>query len=256
MSLTQPARPLTCDHGLRRDAIVSSLLGEVFQGRLRAGQHLVTRELALRFGVSHTPIREALIALAGTGVIDLSPNKGAVVRSVTAKDVREVCEVRRLLECEAVRLACGRIEPRELESLRVDLKRQEDDACSARRADFIDNARSLDSSLHDRIALSCGNSLLAKELSRLKTLFRAFRDVAWEQDESQNDSRRLAEESREHLAIVEGLAINDSREASRAMSLHIMNCAKYWCRVLQDGPARSAPHGSAASKVRGSEPSR
>src|SRR4051794_13638966 len=100
MSSTHPGPPLSCDHGLRREAIVSSLLAEVFQGRLRAGQHLVTRELAARFGVSHTPIREALIALAGTGVIDLSPNKGAVVRSVTAKDVREVCQVRRLLECE------------------------------------------------------------------------------------------------------------------------------------------------------------
>ena len=45
------------DHGLRRKAIVESLLTDVFEGRLRAGQHLVTQELAERFAVSHTPIR-------------------------------------------------------------------------------------------------------------------------------------------------------------------------------------------------------
>ena len=109
-----PAPPLRCDHGLRRQAIVQSLLTEVFEGRLRAGQHLVTQDLADRFGVSHTPIREALIALAGIGIIDLLPNRGAVVRRVTARDVREICQVRRVLECEAARNACGRADAAEL----------------------------------------------------------------------------------------------------------------------------------------------
>ena len=80
MSLAPEPGPLKCDHGLRRQTIVQSLLTDVFQGRLRAGQHLVTQELAERFGVSHTPIREALIALAGIGIIDLLPNRGAIVR--------------------------------------------------------------------------------------------------------------------------------------------------------------------------------
>ena len=48
--------------------------------------------------------------LAGMGLLDVSPNRGAVVRRMTAKEVREICQVRRALECEAVRLACGRIE--------------------------------------------------------------------------------------------------------------------------------------------------
>src|ERR1700752_1585397 len=96
-------------NGQRRQAIVQALLTDVFQGRLRAGTHLVTQELAERFGVSHTPIREALITLAGIGIIDLLPNRGAVVRRVTVEEVREVCQVRRVLECEATRSACGRI---------------------------------------------------------------------------------------------------------------------------------------------------
>ena len=110
------------DHGLRRQAIVEAVLTDVFAGRLRSGQHLVTRELAVRFGVSDTPIREALVALAGIGVIELLPNRGAVVRTVTSKDVRDICQVRRALECEAVRLACGRITAEELSTLAEELR--------------------------------------------------------------------------------------------------------------------------------------
>jgi DNA-binding GntR family transcriptional regulator len=237
--LTAPHALLRCDHGLRRTAIVQSLLADVFQGRLHAGQHLVTQELAERFGVSHTPIREALIALAGIGVIDLLPNRGAVVRRVTAKDVREVCQVRRALECEATRSACGRIDLTELHALATELQRMTV-IPSRSGSRFIAKAREVDSRLHDLIANSSGNQLLAKELNRLKTLFRAFRDVAWEYDRALNDSRRLAQEAYEHLAIVEALLRGDRRAAARAMSHHIRSGSKYWSRALPEGRDDSA----------------
>src|SRR5215813_974901 len=123
MAAMHSSGPLRCDHGLRRQAIVESLLGDVFHGRLRAGQHLVTQALADRFGVSHTPIREALISLAGIGIIDLLPNKGAVVRAVTAREAREVLQVRRVLECQATRSACGRIDLAALYAIAGELRR-------------------------------------------------------------------------------------------------------------------------------------
>jgi DNA-binding GntR family transcriptional regulator len=216
---------------LRRQTIVQSLLAEVCQGRLRAGEHLVTQELATRFGVSHTPIREALISLSSFGIIDLLPNRGAVVRRVTADEVREVCQVRRALECEAVRSACGRIDLAELHAL-ADAFRQ----LMARKPHagngFIEQARAIDSRLHDCIADSCGNAFLAKELSRLKTLFRAFRDVAWQHDEARNDFHRLGEEAHEHLAIVEALLAGDAKAAARAMARHIRSGERYWSRAM------------------------
>jgi DNA-binding GntR family transcriptional regulator len=207
----------------------------VFSGRVRAGDHLVTQELAERHGVSHTPVREALIALAGMGIIDLVPNRGAVVRRVSSLEVREVCQVRRVLECEATRLACGRIALADLDGLAAELQRM-----IAHRnpgPSFIPEARAIDTRLHDLIAESCGNAFLAHEIGRLKTLFRAFRDVAWEHDEARNDYRRLAQESGEHLAIVEALRKGDTKEAKRAMARHIRSGIKYWARAL---PARSA----------------
>ena len=62
--------------------------------------------------------------------------------------------------------------------------------------------------------------------------FRAFRDVAWERDEARNDFHRLAEEAREHLAIVEALLARDAKEAARAMARHIHSGLKYWSRAM------------------------
>jgi DNA-binding GntR family transcriptional regulator len=146
---------------------------------------------------------------------------------VTAHDVREVCQVRRALECEATRSACGRVDLAELHDLARELKRLKAAQTRTGQA-FIQRARDLDSRLHDLIAESCGNSFLAKELNRLKILFRAFRDISWEHEEARNDYHRLAEEAGEHLTIVEGL----------------LRRARYWSRALPvqpNGAARSLP---------------
>jgi DNA-binding GntR family transcriptional regulator len=142
--------------------------------------------------------------------------------------------VRRVLECEATRRACGRIALSELHDLAQGIRRLTSPAAPS-PSRFIEQARALDSRLHDLIAESCGNAFLAKELGRLKTLFRAFRDVSWEQDEARNDFRRLAEEAHEHLAIVEALRAGDAREAGRAMARHIRSGSRYWSRAMPNG---------------------
>jgi DNA-binding GntR family transcriptional regulator len=231
MPANPASQPLVCDHGLRRQTIVQSLLADVFQGRLRAGQHLVTQQLAERFGVSHTPIREALISLAGIGIVDLLPNRGAIVRAVTARDVREICQVRRVLECQATRSACGRIDLAELHAIADELHSLQTEPMPTWGV-FIDRARAVDSRLHDLIASSCGNAFLAKELSRLKILFRAFRDVSYIHHEARNDHRRLADEAGEHLGIVEALLAGDAHAAALAMARHIRSGVRYWTRAM------------------------
>jgi DNA-binding GntR family transcriptional regulator len=210
--------------------VAEALLGEIFQGTLRAGDHLVIKDLSARFQVSSTPIREALVQLEGVGIIDFVPNSGAVVRPVTTADVKEVCQVRRALECEATRSACGRIDLSELHELADAFRRIK--SAKRRNVTFVDKARQLDSRLHDLIATSCANRFLAKEIGRLKLLFRAFRDASWERRLSDGDCFRFTEEADEHLAIVEALIDGDVKRASRAMSRHIRAGVKYWSRGL------------------------
>jgi DNA-binding GntR family transcriptional regulator len=239
---------LNCDHGLRRQAIAETVLKDIVQGVIRPGQHLVAQGIAQRLGVSLTPVREALIALAGIGVVDLLPNRGAVVRRFTAREVREVCTVRQILECGAVRAACGRINGGELEELHQEIERLVA-VQPPFRVGFIEEARALDSRLHDAIARSCGNALLAKEIGRLTILFRAFRDISWAREAARCDYRRLAVEAHEHLAIVAALRTGDRRAASRAMARHIHSGMKYWCRALRETPGPSAA-GSDPIRVR------
>ncbi len=215
---------------MRRRMVAELLLSEVLRGELRAGQHLVLKELSERFEVSSTPIREALVQLEGMGIIDFVPNCGAVVRKVTSADVKEVCQVRCALECEATRSACGRIELSRLHELAEIFRRML--AAKRQGAAFVDRARQSDSQLHDLIAESCGNRFLAKEIGRLKLLFRAFRDAAWEQRMANHDYHRFADEAGEHLAIVEALIDGHGKLASQAMSSHIRAGVKYWSRGL------------------------
>ena len=220
----------SCDHGMRRRMVAAALLGEILQGTLKAGQHLVIKDLSARFHVSSTPIREALVQLEGVGILDFIPNAGAVVRRVTSADVKEICQVRRALECEATRRACGRTSLAALHDLSTSFRRIQ--SLKRRDATFVDTARQLDSRLHDLIAESCGNRFLAQEIGRLKLLFRAFRDASWEKRSADCDFFRFGEEADEHLRIVQALIAGDAKAASRAMAQHIRAGVKYWSHGL------------------------
>jgi DNA-binding GntR family transcriptional regulator len=159
-----------------------------------------------------------------------------------------VCAVRRILECGAVRSACGRIDAAELNELHKEMQRLVA-VQPPFRVGFIEEARAVDSRLHDAIARSCGNALLVKEIGRLAILFRAFRDIAWAREAARCDYRRLALEAHEHLAIVEALMAGDRRAASRAMARHILSGMKYWCRALPETPV-TAPQVRTRTRVR------
>jgi DNA-binding GntR family transcriptional regulator len=223
-----PTTETPFDHGLRRQAIVRAVLTDIFHGNLRAGQRLVTETLATRFGVSHTPIREALIELRGMGVVDLLPNRGGIVREITARNVREVCHVRKVLECEAVRGAARRADTKQLEMLAADIRHL---AASPANQDAIARARELDDRLHELIRTACGNAFLAEELARLRTLFRTFRDVTWDLELARQDFHRIAVEAREHLAILDALIARDPKASVRAMTAHMRSGVTYWVQV-------------------------
>lgn len=229
MNSIPPPQPPIWDHGQRRMALVQSVLSEVLNGHWKPGQHLVGQELADRYGVSQTPVREALITLAGIGVVELLPNRGAVVRQVTIQEVKEVCQVRRILECEAVRSACGRIGS-ELLNAAIDEARSL--AALEPSAELMARARTADDALHDLIAHHCGSSLLAREIGRLKLLFRAYRDTAWERVAAVNDFSRIPQEAAEHLAILDALAARSRTGSSKAMAAHIKSGERYWIKLM------------------------
>jgi len=217
------------DHGSKRQHIVKVLLEQIVQGKIPAATRLVTQNLEKQFKISATPIREALAELAGMGVVELLPNRGATVREFTRREIREILQVRKALECEAIRLAVGRIDRVALEQLHQNLKSFMAKAKQGKR--FTKHASQLDSRLHDLIARSCGNRFLFRELERFSLLFRSFRDAAWASASKAIEKSRLLEESQEHDQIIQALLQGNRARAVKAMRQHIQSTARYWSNV-------------------------
>lgn len=95
----------------------------ILRGDLGPGERLKEGALARDLGISRTPIREALLILQGEGLIDSSPNRGAVVRDYTQTELRDIYELRAHLESYAARRAATRIDEQRLEALRESCQR-------------------------------------------------------------------------------------------------------------------------------------
>src|SRR6187200_3686539 len=82
----------------------------ILEGELAPGERLRAEALAGRFGTSRTPVREALLMLEREGLVDVLPNRGAIVRSFDADDLLDLYEVRSLIEPHAAARAATRID--------------------------------------------------------------------------------------------------------------------------------------------------
>ena len=91
----------------------------ILEGVLQPGERLRAEALAQRFGTSRTPVREALLQLEAQGLVEVEPNRGAVVKAFDAADLLDLYELRALLEPAAAARAATRIEPDEIEQLQA-----------------------------------------------------------------------------------------------------------------------------------------
>src|SRR6266487_2695261 len=106
-------------HLTLREKILETIRDAIIAGSLKPGEKVAEPELAERFGISRTPIREAFRQLESEGYLTVIPRKGAVVVSFSEKDVEEFYAIKSILEGYAARRACENLTPRELERLQT-----------------------------------------------------------------------------------------------------------------------------------------
>jgi DNA-binding GntR family transcriptional regulator len=220
--------------GALRNDVVRHLLMAIFQGEMPAGTRLVAKRLADSLGISPTPIREALVELAATGVVQLLHNRGAKVNPFGRQQLRDYFHVRRILEIEAARCVCGRIDAptirmlqQEMEDLRTTKSKVD--------AEWSRRATAADRKLHDTIAANSGNARLAYEIRRYHVLMQCFREIANHGGQFQRQGVE------EHLSILEAIAAQSAERAAAAMSRHIESVGSATEAVLfqkdEEGPA-------------------
>jgi DNA-binding GntR family transcriptional regulator len=207
------------------DEIARQLERDVLEGRIRLGEHLGQDELCARFGVSRTPVREALNKLEASSLVVLRPNRGAIVRKPARREVQEVYELRAELEGFAAERAAGRIDPvtlRRLTGVQQELATAVSDVDPASvdhlgRSELSVQVGMANDSFHDMILEAGDNRALAADARRQRARFP--KDYVTEAVSSVNQLLEL--NVHEHDAIVAALTDGDPATARRAMTDHI-----------------------------------
>ena len=184
---------------------------DILGGVLKKGDALTENSLAARLGASRTPIRGALHRLAEEGLIELVPNKGAVVIGVTAEDLIDIYTIRMRLEGLASAEAAKKISEADKKLL---LEAVELSEFYIGKQD-AERLKELDSQFHNTIYRASANRLLDKTLSELHRSIRGYRKL------SLTVTERLSASVTEHRAIYEAIARGDSEAADRLTSGHV-----------------------------------
>ncbi|OEU74205.1 MAG: GntR family transcriptional regulator [Desulfuromonadales bacterium C00003068] len=104
-------------HQTLREKILENIRDAILKGTLKAGERVSEPDLAERYGISRTPIREAFRQLESEGYLTVVPRKGAVVTSLSERDVQEFYSIKSILEGYAARLAAEKLTDKELDRL-------------------------------------------------------------------------------------------------------------------------------------------
>ena len=196
-----------------RHEVARRLLLEIFRGNLTAGTRLITQSLSKQLGISVTPLREALVELEAIGLVDISHNRGAVVAAFGPAELRGIYQVRRVLESEAARCACGHIDHDVLEAFREEMR--EHVRRQSKSAAWLRGVLASDVRFHTTIAVACDSPRLAREIDRYGVFMQTIREAIG------NENRSKENGVREHIEIVEALLSEDPERSARAMSRHI-----------------------------------
>ena len=213
-----PAAPASRTEPSGRDsratAVCSYIEGEIIAGRLEPGDSLDEAELARKFGVSRTPVREALLQLAAIEWIQFRPRRGAVVAPITLQRMVQMFEVMAELEALCARLAAERMTVAER-----NLLQQAAQACAREARSKAESASSryfdANYAFHELVYVGAHNDHLLEMANALRnrlTPYRRFR---------LRSPIRLKNSSREHDAVAKAIVDGDGERAAQEMRSHL-----------------------------------
>ncbi len=207
-----------------KDKAYNAIKSAILSLQLKPGAPLVESELAQQLGISKTPVRDALLELEREGFVTKVLFKGTYVTEVTLKDVREIFQVRAVLEGLAARLAAPLFSPQELDQMAENLAAAE----AALAEGNLDLCSERGKRLHDAIINKADNQRLTLIIRNLDDHVQRFRLL------SDQISGRLNKSVKEHRRVLEALRQRDPAAAEQAMRDHLFS-------VLRDLSAPEEP---------------
>ena len=191
--------------------VYSELQDAILTGKFKKGEALTELSLSEKLGVSRTPVRGALGRLSDDGLVELIPNRGAVVVGITKEDLIDIYKIRMRLEGLASSMAAKKITEKEKQEL-IDTAELSEFYIKKNDGEHI---KELDTQFHQTIYRACGSRMLEKVLSDLHRNIKAYRKV------SLTSPGRAERSAEEHRLILNAIISGDSEEADRLTSLHV-----------------------------------
>jgi DNA-binding GntR family transcriptional regulator len=194
--------------------VAEELRRSILTNRRRPGDRLIEDRLSEELGVSRIPVREALRVLAGEGLVEVQPRRGASVADISPEVARDLVEVRATLEGLNARLAARHHDPAIVEELRRVLK----EGNRAARSKNVDDLVRLNGEFHDKLAEAGRNSILWDIMRTLRErtslVFAA------------NTARRAGQDWDEHSKILAAVIEGDEDLAAMLAMRHVHRAAE------------------------------
>ncbi len=193
------------------DRLADVLRQAIIGGKLRPGDRINESEIADAYGISRTPIREALRMLTQEGLVVVRPGRGAFVRVLRPEDVLEVYAIKSMTEGYAARLATQRMTGQELDTLGRYFRRMEDEAEQPSGARYLEASRRF----HNYIISGSGNAMLVEIHGGID------RKIHWLRALSLSRPGRIPVALADHRAILDAMRRRDADAAERLTREHV-----------------------------------
>ncbi|AEE14854.1 transcriptional regulator, GntR family [Thermodesulfobium narugense DSM 14796] len=207
---------------LLSDEAYEKLKKHIFLGKIKVGELETERGLAERFNMSRTPIREAILKLEKEGLVTVIPREGILIGSLNRFDLKEIFEIRRLLEsfsAEKLARVKSDIDFSKLEKIIINARKR---ISKKNYVGFVD----LDREFHSTIAELTKNRYVVRFLEDIRDVMNLSGIKAL------TKSWDYEQVLREHTEILDAMKKKDPSSAKKAMDKHLLNTFKAMIRIL------------------------
>jgi len=209
---------LPLDRTSLREKVATALRAAIISGEMQPGQIYSAPSLGARFGVSATPVREAMLDLLREGMVSIAPNKGFRVTEIDDAELDQITQLRLLIEPPVGRLVTPLIPTSDLPELRrlaqvIVTEAEAGDLPAYTEADRVFHLTLLGYANNPRIVELIGE---LRGQTRLTGLTRLV------------ESGQLVDSAREHLVIVDAIASRDADAVERLLQVHIGHVRELW----------------------------
>jgi DNA-binding GntR family transcriptional regulator len=220
------ASPAAASEMRESDRVYENLRDMAIAFKFKPGERLTELDIAERFSVSRTPVREALNRLVNEGFL-VADGRGFAVRDLDPKECFDLYELRLALECTAVRLAVQRASDEDLSRLSQMAKRANREPADC----TVERIVELDEQFHEQIARLSGNAQLTEALKSVNARIRFVRLIDME---GRPRSRSLGD----HVSVARALEARDADSAIAGIQQHVSRKLQDMVQVVRRGIAR------------------